>query len=144
MSMDQKRRDRIVGCIERNPTWPDGRVAKSVGKTIAAEVATVRANMNGTTAPQAEAETISTVRGVILANRRVLSRRPAESAAKHIRRLTNGKGYSPRDLAASWGMSEETIRKHARDMGCLKFVEVDQDDWQQMVMAPDTAANFQH
>jgi len=39
-------------------------------------------------------------------------------------------------------MSEETIRKHARDLGCLKFVEVEPDEWKAMIMNPDTAKNY--
>jgi hypothetical protein len=82
------------------------------------------------------------ISGVSLTSRRVLSRRPAESAAKYIKRLPNNKGFSASDLAREWGMSEETIRKHARDMGCLKFVEVSEDDWKPLVMSPETASRY--
>jgi hypothetical protein len=39
-------------------------------------------------------------------------------------------------------MSEETIKKYARDMSCLKWVEVSEDEWVQMVMSPETAAQY--
>lgn len=84
------------------------------------------------------------IAGVSVANRNVLSRRPVESAAKYIKRLKRGMAYAISDCAKAWGMSEETIRKHARDMGCLKFVEVEEDEWQAMVMHPETAGQFKN
>jgi hypothetical protein len=39
-------------------------------------------------------------------------------------------------------MSEETIRRHARDMGCIKFVEVSEDEWVPLIMNPETAAKY--
>lgn len=39
-------------------------------------------------------------------------------------------------------MSEETIRKHAREMGCLKYVEVSEDEWIALIMNPETAEKY--
>jgi hypothetical protein len=132
--MDAAKIDRIRASIARAPHLTDSRVAKNLRHVSAAEVAHVRAMASDT----GEAK----ISGVSLGNRRVLSRRPAESAAKFIKRLPNGRGFHPRDLAQSWGMSEETIRRHARDLGCLKFVEVSEDEWHPLIMSPDTAAKY--
>jgi len=96
-------------------------------------------------APRAEPEASSapsTGSGITLRGMRVLSRRPAESAAKFIKRLPKGRGFDPKDLARDWGMSEETIRRHARDMSCLKFVEVSEDEWVPLIMNPETAQDY--
>jgi hypothetical protein len=39
-------------------------------------------------------------------------------------------------------MAEETIKRHAKDLGCYKFVEVSEDEWVPMIMHPDTAAQY--
>jgi hypothetical protein len=79
--------------------------------------------------------------GVELRGLKVLPRKPADTAAGFIKRLPHGRGFEPRVLAAEWGMSEDTIRRHAKEMKCLKFVEVG-DNWVPMVMHPDTAAKY--
>lgn len=75
-------------------------------------------------------------------SKRVTSHRPVETAAKFIKRLPLGRGFNPKELSSEWGMSEETIKKYARDMSCLKWVEVSEDEWVQMVMSPETAAQY--
>jgi hypothetical protein len=77
-----------------------------------------------------------------LTNLRVLSRKPAESAAKFIKRLPKGRGFCPKDLSQEWGMSEDTIKRHAKDMNCLKFVEISEDEWKSLIMSPETAATY--
>jgi predicted ArsR family transcriptional regulator len=135
--MDQKTRERILASVERNPGATDRRIAKNLG-VATSDVAKARAGDRAEPASEPKGR----ASGISLASKRVLSRRPAESAAKYIKRLPNGKGFSPRDLAAEWGMSEETVKQHARNLQCLKFVEVAEDEWQALVMSPDTAAKY--
>jgi len=131
MKTDQQR---IEESIRNNPDRPDWMIAKSVRvKTSAADVAVIRAQMTGG---------IEQTGGVPLVNLRVLSRRPAESAAKHIKQLPENQGYRPHDLAQLWGMSEETIRRHARDLKALRYVEVTEDEWEAMIMNPRTASKY--
>jgi hypothetical protein len=142
--MDKATTEKLKGAIARWPERSNWGIAKNYKGISAGDVAAVREGMTGTThhgEPNPEPKQ-SLSGGFSLASRRVLSRRPAESAAKFIKRLPNGKGYPPRDLAAQWGMSEETIRRHARDLGCLKFVEIAEDDWQPLIMNPETAAKY--
>jgi len=131
--MEDKTRARIEAALSRNPQYEDGRIAKNVRGSNTAMVAAVRAGRE-------YGENNSD--GVKLSGKSVLSRRPADSAAKFIKRLDRGKGFSPKDLARKWGMSEETIKRHAREMNCLKFVEVTEDEWTALVMCPETAADY--
>jgi len=128
--------DRIKESILRNPSYSDYQIAKNFRGASTALVKSLREGSPAPETPEAP------VKGVQLSRLRVLSRRPSESAAKFIRRLPNGRGFSVSDLSREWGMSEETIRKHARDLGCLKFVEITEDEWVPMVMNPETAASY--
>lgn len=125
-------RQRILDSIAKNPDAPDHRIAKNLNLRVS-EVRDVR----GTTPAATPA-----IEGVSLANLRVLPRKPVENAAVHIRRLPKGRGFEPGVLAREWGMSEESIRKHAKDLKCLKYVEVAADEWVSMVMSPETAINY--
>ena len=132
---------RILASIAKHPEASDLRIAKNLGLTVA-EVAAVRGTSNpkGAKALPVKASAV-TCDGVELKGLRVLPRKPADSAAGSIKRLPAGRGFEPRVLAAEWGMSEETIRRHAKDLKCLKFVEVN-DEWLPMVMHPETAGRY--
>jgi hypothetical protein len=132
--------DRIEKSIRANPHYPNGRIAKNL-KTKSAEVAAVRAKI-GPLTPSRDEPTIATPGGVPLSSKRVLPRKPPESAAKFIKRLPKNRGFAPAELASQWGMAEETVKRHAKDLGCFKFVEVSEDDWVPMIMHPDTAAQY--
>jgi hypothetical protein len=145
--------DRIADSIRRNPEKKNWEIAKNFKGVSSSDVERVRSAISRASSTSKKAnvkdsveatteQTSFKIAGISLSNRSVLSRRPAESAAKYLRKLANGKAYSTSDLAKAWGMSEETIRKHARDLGCLKFVEVEPDDWKPMVMNPETAKQF--
>lgn len=135
--------ERVAASIRRHPGHSNCEIARNFKGLRSADVQAIRETMSNADPTQAvEDPAPFKVAGISLANRSVLSRRPAESAAKYIRKLPNGKAYAPSDLSKAWGMSEETIRKHARDLGCLKFVEVEPDEWKPMIMNPDTAKNY--
>jgi DNA-binding CsgD family transcriptional regulator len=132
---------RVLASIAKNPDAPDYQIAKNLGLRVS-EVAAARQHPAGK-ADAAPAKNPVTMKsgGVELTGLRVLPRKPADSAAGYIKRLPTGRGYEPRVLAAEWGISEETIRRHAKDLKCLKFVEVN-DEWVPMVMHPDTASRY--
>lgn len=125
---------RILASIAKNPAATDYRIAKNLGLTVG-EIAAARKK------PRAVAPASVASDGVDLRGCKVLPRKPADSAAGFIKRLPVGRGFEPHVLAAEWGMSEDTIRRHAKDLKCLKFVEVE-DNWIPMVMHPDTAAKY--
>jgi hypothetical protein len=126
--------ERIKASILRNPSAPNYQIAKNLNiKTE--DVVKVRAEMGHTAEPQHD-------QGLLLSKLRVLPRRPAESAAKYIKRLPLGRGFDIRKLAQEWGMGEDTIRRHAKDLGCLKYVEVEPDEWVPVIMNPETAKQY--
>lgn len=131
-----KNEKRILASITKNPDAPDYRIAKNLGLTVG-EVAAARAGHT----PSRNSSVSSVADGVELRGLKVLPRKPADSAAGHIKRLPTGRGFEPRVLSAEWGISEETIRRHAKDLKCLKFVEVN-DEWVPMVMNPETASRY--
>ena len=97
------------------------------------------------TAPAAPVPVIGAVAravGVPIKAMRVSSRRPADSASTYILRLAKGMGYAPAELAAEWCISEDTVRRHAKDLKCLKFVEVTSGEWVTMILHPETAKQY--
>ena len=125
--------ERIKSSISRNPSAPNHQIAKNLG-IRSDDVARVRESMGEATGQQDQ--------GLVLSKLRVLPRRPAESAAKYIKRLPLGRGFDIRKLAQEWGMGEDTIRRHAKDLGCLKYVEVEPDEWVPVIMNPETAKQY--
>ena len=125
--------ERIQNSISRNPSAPNHQIAKNLNLR-SDEVAKVRESMGEIITQQDQ--------GLLLSKLRVLPRRPAESAAKYIKRLPLGRGFDVRKLAQEWGMGEDTIRRHAKDLGCLKYVETEPDEWVPVVMNPETAKQY--
>lgn len=134
---------RIAASIARNPHRTNAKIADCVRGSTAALVARVRGGMESASTDSPEAATVASVgSGIPLRGMRVLARRPAESAAKHIKRLPKGRGFELKALAREWGMSEETIRGHAKNLNCLRYVEVSEDEWVALVMNPETAQQY--
>lgn len=139
---------RISRAILRNPFTPDGRVAKNVG-CVVAEVRQVRSELllsgelAGSVDVTVKPESSSMIPGVPLNGKTVTQRRPVDSPAKFIKRLEQDKGFEPRILARAWGVSEESVKRYAKELGCLKYVEVREDEWVAMVLNPVTAAKYQ-
>jgi len=73
---------------------------------------------------------------------RVLPRKPAGSDVKaKLKALAPGRAYPESALAAELGYSVETIRRHAQELGCFRWVDTTgRDDWQPCVLSPETAA----
>ena len=83
------------------------------------------------------------VRGISLRSLRVSVTKPQQTVKSNIRRLKRGLGYKLTDLAHAWNVSEETVRKHAKQLKCLKYVEVSPDEWETFVLNPETAEDYQ-
>lgn len=134
---------KILAAIASNPSKSNAAIAKNYRGATAGLVESLRVSSGKL--PQMAAKEASEPAqgsGIALRGMRVLSRRPADSAAKFIKRLPKGRGFDPKVLSREWGMSEETIRRHAREMGCLKYVEVSDDEWNALVMNPETAKTY--
>jgi predicted transcriptional regulator len=124
---------RIKTSIAKNPTATDYTIAKNLNITVGA-VAVVRSRI--------KESPVKVFTGVSLKGKNVLPRKPAESASKFIRKLAPGRGFDIRELSKEWGIGEDTVRRHAKDMGCLKYVEVEPDEWVPVVMNPETAKQY--
>ncbi len=124
--------ERIRASIRKNPGAPDYRIAKNLSTTVG-EVRRVR---NSPANPPSEPTTAD--EGVDLHGLKVLQRKPAESASSFIKKLPLDRGFELHILSAKWGIGEDTIRRHAKDLNCLKFVKMG-EDWIPMVLNPTTA-----
>ena len=138
-------RQRILDSITKNPDAPDYRIAKNLNLRVS-EVRSVRLSagvVDTSRVPAAAQRPDAPVAGgIVLGDLRVTAQRPAETAALRIKRLPHGQGFEPRVLAADWGCSEENVRKHAKDLKCLKYAELKPGEWVQLVVNPETAARY--
>ena len=83
------------------------------------------------------------VTAIALHNTRVLDSKPAsDNVKKQLYGLRKGMGYPVAALADQWGISEETLRRHAKKLGCLKYVETGPGDWTHCILHPDTAEDY--
>lgn len=74
---------------------------------------------------------------------RVTDRRPVATVRSRFYGLVKGRAYPVAELARDWGVSAETLRRHALDAECFKYVDTTgHDDWEACVMHPDTAAAY--
>ena len=124
--------ERIKKAIANKPGIPDRQIARNL-RVLVSEVRAVR---NDFILPETDSQ------GIDLKKLKVLPRKPSESAAKFIRRLPLGRGFMVKTLSADWGMGEDSIRRHAKELGCLKYVEVEPDEWTPVVMNPETAKQY--
>jgi hypothetical protein len=133
--------ERIKAALLRHPEYANSKITKNLNNCCsAADVQRVRESLGPiTSSPESH---VTGTKGIPLQSKRVTSFRPVETAAKFIKRLPKGRGFNPKDLAAEWGMSEDTIKKHAKDMKCMKYVEITEDEWVPMIMHPETAAQY--
>lgn len=130
--------ERIAASLRKHPEYPNHRIAKNLNNACSsADVQKVRERVFGSEQPSE-----TRVEGINLGSLRVAAQRPAETAALKIKRLPHDRGFEPHTLASEWGCSEETVRKHAKDLKALKYVELRPGDWIQVVMNPETAKKY--
>ena len=130
--------EKVKACISKHPDWNNARVTKNFSGARVADIAAIRVSMN----PGEQEESAGALSGIKLGASRVSRRRPADNAKSRIKELPTGRGFSVSDLSKSWGFAESGILKCAREMGCLRYVEVKEDDWKQLIMSPLTAAQY--
>ena len=141
MADKQTLEQRIESAILRRPHASNLAIAKNIfGNCRVSDVQRVRDTMSGKLPEEPVAP--AALGGIPLGRLRVTAQRPAETAALRIQRLPPGQGFEPKTLAAEWGGSEDNIRKHAKDMKCLKYAEIAPGQWVQLVMSPETAAKY--
>jgi hypothetical protein len=64
---------------------------------------------------------------------------PSEEVRKRIFNLPKGRGFAVERLVDDWGVSEDTICKHARRVNAIRYVEKAPGDWVKCLVHPDTA-----
>jgi len=101
------------------------RPSRPAGKTLAEVFA-------GEDAPAADMP-----RGIDLTNRRVVDKKPPVTVKAKLYALKRGKGYPIGDAARDWGVSVETLRRHARDVDAVCFVEASPEEWIEVVTYPN-------
>jgi hypothetical protein len=90
----------------------------------------------------ATAETKSAT-AISLKDVRVSDNRPQQDQVKRrIYGLKRGAAFPVDALAEEWGVSDDSLRKNARKLECLKYVEVKPFDWVLCVMNPETAEQY--
>jgi hypothetical protein len=130
--------ERIAASIGKNPGAPNHIIAKNIG-VRAADVQAVRDSFVPSSAKFESDPNESSLSGIALTNKQILSHKPAETAALFIQRLPKGRGFLPAELSKKWHLSEETIKNHAKRLGCLKYLNVGAGNWVQVVINPETA-----
>ena len=90
---------------------------------------------------QAKAETdAEPLRGFAVgAETRMTSKKPTTTLRARFYQLKRGMAYKIEDVARDWVTSAETVRRHAQDADCFRYIEVEVENWTPCVMHPDTA-----
>lgn len=127
---------RLQAAIRKYPSKSDYEISRNYRGSSSSMVAALRTTMG----EQFVSEDVP--KGFFLSNLNVSSRKPSESAAKFIKRLPSNRGFMISQVAKEWGMSEETIKRHAKELGCFKYVELSEDEWVPLIMNPETAAQY--
>jgi hypothetical protein len=73
-----------------------------------------------------------------LSSMRVATVRPKEGLKPKLFRLKKNTGYPLEELAEEWGVSVDTLRRDAKRLDAVLFVETAPGEWQQCVVHPDT------
>jgi hypothetical protein len=130
--------EKIKRCLERHPEWTTKRIANSSG-TIQAAVESIRGGGPiGADPASASATPLPPSGGFSLRGVRLLSKKPADCMKARLYGLHRGMGYRIADLSSKWGISEDTIRTHAKRFGSLVFVEATPGEYVACVVHPET------
>lgn len=137
MTNDLKRR--IAECIQRHPHSPNWQIAKNVKGTNVAMVEKVRESL--VDAPPNN-EAVAPSKLITLGAKPVLNHRPPESILKYLRKIPVGKAELLEDFANRIGRSKDKVRQDAKNHGCAKWVDRGNEEWELVVMHPDTAKHY--
>lgn len=141
--MDEAKRDRILVAIAKRPNAANYDISKNLSAVTSAEVAEVRASMNGETPPERQETLAGDLEAIPLNQKRVMPQKPQGSdCRRRIHEIKRGVCYRVADFAQHIGVSEDTIRRHAKSLHCLKWVEMSPDNFEEAVMNPETAKQY--
>jgi hypothetical protein len=143
--MDNTKRLRIVGALMRNPDAPSYTISKNLGRGFSSrDVQVVRATLSDEERqPAPLPDSPGELESIPLNQKRVMPQKPQGSdCRRRLREIKRGVCHRVADFAHHLGISEETLRKHARSMQCIKWVEMTPDHFEEAVMSPDTAKQY--
>ena len=90
--------------------------------------------------PQKTVESV--VQGFALKDVRTSDHKPADNVKRLLYQLRQGRGFPIDKQAEAWGISVDSLRKQAKRIECLKYVETEPGNWVLCVMHPDTAVEY--
>lgn len=147
--MTKEEIEKIEALLKKDPKLGRRRLSAMTGVSVNRMQAYLCNRKSGTVKPAVSAriagvtETEPRARAISLADIRVSDVRPQQDQIKRrLCGLKRGVAFPVEALAEEWGVSEENLRKNARKMECLKYVEVRPFDWVHCVMNPDTAEQY--
>jgi predicted transcriptional regulator len=138
--MDDAKRDRILAAIAKRPSAANYDISKNLSAVTSAEVAEVRASMTGEVMRWPQDDKESELEAIPLNQKRVMPQKPQGSdCRRRLHEIKRGVCYRVADFAQHLGVSEDTIRRHAKALHCIKWVEMAPDNFEECVMSPETA-----
>lgn len=144
MAMTLKQMEAAKAAVAGDPGIGRRKLMRATGCTSFAAAMFLK-KRQGPEAPKRECAADARAAGGIMLRpeTRVLDRRPQATVRSRFYGLVRGRAYPVSDLAREWGVGADTLRRHAKDCECFKYVDVSgHDDWQDCVMHPDTAAEY--
>lgn len=85
-----------------------------------------------------ESRTSDVTGGITINGVRMSSYKPAETIRRRFFSLRRNMAYPISELSKQWIASVETLRKHAKQAKCLRYVEINHE-WVPCILHPDTA-----
>lgn len=137
MTSDLKQK--IKDCIRRYPERPNWQIAKNIKGTNVAMIQKVRESFGDNLI---ENESVAPSKLITLGAKPVLNHRPPESILKYLRKIPVGKAELLEDFANRIGRSKDKVRQDAKNHGCAKWVDRGNEEWELVVMHPDTAKHY--
>jgi hypothetical protein len=141
---------RVKDYIAKTGRREDEAIRLALKKQVAGPVpmAVIRAVLAGEAVPEIDKplkDATKKVKTIPLGgNVRVSDRKPQDAVKAKIYTLRKGQGHPVDELAQEWCVGSETIRNHARNLGCLKYVEESPGQWVLCVLHPDTAKDYKN
>jgi O6-methylguanine-DNA--protein-cysteine methyltransferase len=137
--MTKDLKEKIVACIQRHPGHRDWKIARNTKGSNVAMVQKVRESMGGTLL---KTEDAGLSKLITLGAKPVLDHRPPETVLKYLRKIPLGKAETLEDFAKRIGRSKDKVRQDAKSHGCCKWVDRGTEDWELVVMNPETAKHY--
>lgn len=139
MKIPIEQRRKIEAAIIKWPERRNADIAKNYRGTVAADIQAIRETMIG---GATRADGAESLKMITLGSKPVLDHRPPETVLEYLRKIPTGKAESLEDFAKRIGRSKDKVRQDAKSHGCCKWVDRGNEDWELVVMSPETARHY--